>query len=62
LRGEQIQVTLPDEGETLTRFAVHPGDVLMADRGLAHRCGIRHVVKHGGDVVVRMDLVSRRGK
>jgi hypothetical protein len=55
-------VTLPDEGETLTRFAVHPGDVLMADRGLAHRCGIRHVVKHGGDVVVRMDLVSRRGK
>jgi hypothetical protein len=55
---EQVQVTLPDEGETLTRFAVHPGDVLMADRGLAHRRGIRHVVKHGGDVVVRMNLVS----
>jgi hypothetical protein len=55
---EQVQVTLPDEGETLTRFAVHPGDVLMADRGLAHRRGIRHVVKHGGDVVVRMNLIS----
>jgi hypothetical protein len=55
---EQVQVTLPDEGETLTRIAVHPGDVLMADRGLAHRRGIRHVVKHGGDVVVRMNLIS----
>lgn len=55
---EQVQVTLPDEGETLTRFAVQAGDVLMADRGLAHRRGIRHVVQHGGDVVVRMNLVS----
>lgn len=55
---DQVQVTLPDEGETLTRFAVHPGEVLMADRGLAHRRGIRHVVKHGADVVVRMNLVS----
>lgn len=55
---EQVQVTLPDEGETLTRFAVQRGDVLMADRGLAHRRGIRHVVQQGGDVVVRMNLVS----
>jgi hypothetical protein len=55
---EQVQVTLPDEGETLTRFTVHAGDVLMADSGLAHRRGIRHVVSHGGDVVVRMNLVS----
>jgi hypothetical protein len=55
---EQVQVTLPDEGETLTRFTVHAGDVLMADRGLGHRRGIRHVVSHGGDVVVRMNLVS----
>jgi len=55
---EQVHVTPPDEGETLTRFAVQEGDVLMADRGLAHRRGIRHVVKHGGDAVVRMNLVS----
>ena len=58
LRCEQAQVTLPEEGETLTRFAVKPGDVIMADRGLAHRRGIRHVVAQGGDVVVRMNLVS----
>jgi hypothetical protein len=58
LRCEQAHITLPDEGETLTRFAVAPGDVMMADRGLAHRRGIRHVTSHGGDVVVRMNLVS----
>jgi len=55
---EQVEVTLPDEGETLTRFAVRAGDVLMADRGLAHRRGIRHVVKHEGDVIVRMNLIN----
>lgn len=55
---EQLQVTLPDEGETLTRFQVQAGDVLMADRGLAHRRGIRHVVDAGGDVIVRSNMVS----
>jgi Transposase DDE domain len=55
---EQVEVTLPEQGETLTRFAVRAGDVLMADRGLAHRRGIGHVVKHKGDVIVRMNLVS----
>jgi hypothetical protein len=55
---EQLQVTLPDEGETLTRFEVQNNDVLMADRGLAHRRGIRHVVDHGGDVIVRSNMIS----
>lgn len=55
---EQLQVTLPEEGETLTRFEVQPNDVVMADRGLAHRRGIRHVVNHQGDVIVRMNMVS----
>lgn len=58
LRCEQALITAPDEGETLTRFEVKPGDVIMADRGLAHRRGIRHVVDRGGDVVIRMNLVS----
>jgi len=55
---EQLQVTLPEEGETLTRFVVQANDVVMADRGLAHRRGIRHVVNHQGDVIVRMNMVS----
>lgn len=57
-RCEPARGTLPEEGETLTRFAVKPGDVIMADRGLAHRRGIRHVVGQGGDVVGRMNRVS----
>jgi hypothetical protein len=55
---EQVQVTLPQQGETLTRFEVRAGEILMADRGLANRRGIRHVLKHGGDVIVRANLVS----
>jgi hypothetical protein len=53
-----VEVTSPEEGESLTRFDVKPGDVLMADRGLAHKRGIRHVVERGGDVVVRTNLTN----
>lgn len=55
---EQVEVTSPQEGESLTRFEIGIGDVVMADRGLAHRRGIGHVVAHGADVIVRMNLVS----
>ncbi|MBL8474068.1 MAG: IS4 family transposase [Rhodocyclaceae bacterium] len=55
---EQVDVTQPDEGETLMRFAVEPNDVLMADGGLAQQRGIRSVVERGGDVIVRMDVVN----
>jgi hypothetical protein len=55
---EQVEVTSPKEGESLARFDVKRGDVLMADRGLAHRRGIRHVVDCGGDVVVRTNLTN----
>lgn len=53
---EQVEVTSPEVGESLTLFEVKRGDVLMADRGLASRRGIRHVVDRGGDVVVRTNL------
>jgi len=53
---DEVHVTDVSEGESLTRYEVKPGDVLMADRGLAHRRGIRHVVSSGGDVIVRMNL------
>jgi len=55
---EHVEVTSPEEGESLTRFDVKPGDVLMADRGLASRRGIRHVVDQGGDVVVRTNMTN----
>lgn len=53
---DEVHVTDAGVGESLTRYEVKKGDVLMADRGLAHRRGIRHVVNHGGDVIVRMNL------
>lgn len=53
---EHVEVTSPEVGESLTLFEVKRGDVLMADRGLANRRGIRHVVDRGGDVVVRTNL------
>jgi hypothetical protein len=50
LRCEEAQVTEISQGESLRRFTVQAGDVLMADRGLASRRGIRHVVSPGGEV------------
>ena len=55
---EQVEVTGPEAGESLARFAVSANDVLMADAGLATRRGIRHVVDRHGDVIVRMNLVN----
>lgn len=34
------------------------GALVMADRGLAHRRGIRHVIQHGADVVLCMSWIS----
>ncbi len=58
LRCEQAQVTPVKQGESLTRFAVQKDDVFMADRVFTNRRGINHVLDHGGDVVVRMNLGS----
>ena len=53
---EEVYVTEATEGESLTRFAIHAGDVMMADRGFANRRGLRHVVEHEADVVLRLNL------
>jgi len=55
---EHVEVTSPEVGESLTMFDAKEGDVLMADRGLASRRGIRHVIDRGGDVVVRVNLTN----
>lgn len=55
---DEVHVTDIKQGESLMHYEVKKGDVLMADRGLAHRQGIRHVVSHGGDVIVRMNLTG----
>ena len=56
LRCDEVYVTSRAYGETLKRFTVRQGDLLIADRGFAHRKGIRHVVNAGGDVLIRLNL------
>ena len=58
LQCQQVHLGPCDDGETLKRFEVHAGDIFMADRGYAHPGGIAHVRRHGGDVIVRMNLVT----
>lgn len=43
-------------GETFARFTVHPGDLFMGDRVYGVRPGIFHVVRGGGDVLVRFAM------
>lgn len=58
LRCDEMRLTTPRVGESLKRFTVRPGDVLIADRGFAHRAGVDHVVAGGGDVLVRINLTN----
>ena len=58
LHCDEVIVTGPEVGESFMRFKVQPGDVLIGDRGLAHRQGIRHVLDGGADVIVRLNLTN----
>jgi len=55
---QEMQITSTRIGESLTRFAVRQGDVIIADRGFANRRGVNHILDHGGDVLLRMNLCS----
>lgn len=48
-------LTSAKEGEAWRRFAVHSGDILVGDRIYATLDGVRHVVSHKGDVIVRLN-------
>lgn len=61
------EVTDASGGETYVRVPVHPGDVILGDRGYCHREGVAHVLDHGGDVLVRLNansfpLIDEEGK
>jgi Transposase DDE domain len=40
--------------ETYQRLPVAKGDIILGDRGYCHRAGVAHVVRAGGDVIVRL--------
>lgn len=50
-----LELTGPEGGETLKRHTVVPGELLLVDRGYAHRAGVRHVMESGGHVLVRLN-------
>ena len=52
------EVTDAKGGESYTRIPVQPGDVILGDRGYCHRKGVAHVIKSGGDAVVRLNSNS----
>jgi hypothetical protein len=55
---DEVHVTQAEVGESLTHFAINAGDVVMADRGFTNRRGLRHVMTHKADVVLRMNLTN----
>lgn len=56
LQCDYFSVTDRHVGETFRRLPVTPGDVVLGDRAYGTPPGVRHVVSHGGDVLVRLNL------
>jgi len=50
-----LEVTDCKGGESLARFAVSAGDLIVADRGYSHRRGLSSVLAAGGDFLVRIN-------
>ena len=48
-----VELTDKYEGETLKRHRVSPDEIILVDRGYAHRQGIGSVLERGAHVVVR---------
>jgi hypothetical protein len=54
-RVSSAELTGVSEGESLVREAVRAGEVLVADRGYAHRAPAAQVIDAGGRLVVRVN-------
>ncbi|MCC7171476.1 MAG: IS4 family transposase [Planctomycetes bacterium] len=58
LRCDYFELTDVTGAETYKRLPISPGDIILGDRGYSHREGVAHVLRHGGDVVVRLNSAS----
>ena len=61
-----VELTGPAEGETFRRHTVAPGEIVLGDRGYAHRRGLAHILAQQAHVVVRfsgqnLPLQTRQG-
>lgn len=52
---DHVELTDSKGGETLTRFAFSPFDLVVADRGYAHRNGLQAVARAGARFIVRIN-------
>ena len=52
---DHVELTDHRGGETLTRFPLGPGDIMVGDRGYSHRRGIFSAVKAGADFLIRLN-------
>lgn len=52
---DHMEITDHAAGESLRRFVFHPGDLVLADRGYAHRAGIASVVAAQAHVLIRLN-------
>ena len=52
---DDIEITDAKGGETLKRFAHQPGELIVGDRGYAHRAGMAAVREAGSDFLVRIN-------
>lgn len=50
---DHFEITDAHQGEKLGRFAFHPGELVLADRGYSHRAGLAHVRRCGAEALVR---------
>jgi Transposase DDE domain len=53
-RIDQVELTDAGAGETLDRFTFKHGDIVIADRGYAHREAMSSVVQAGASFIVRL--------
>ena len=52
---DQIELTDVKGGETLTRFHIGPGELVIGDRGYSNRQGLKSVIDTGGDFLIRLN-------
>jgi len=57
-RIDSIELTTDKEGESLERFSVRAGEIIVGDRGYGHRSGMAYVAGQGAFFVVRFPWSS----
>jgi hypothetical protein len=50
-----VELTGPEGGESFSRYPAEAGEILLADRGYAHRPGVAHILNQQAHVVIRLN-------